>query len=136
MFGGNPIEETRALIWENGENEIAPVAALVPIFTGGFGVPPNLPDFGENYENVRPAHRREYTLNQMHWDLEREMERREMDYYWDMSVEFDDLIDNYFVDEVPSWFEWREGWRDFVCEFGGLMDYYFEEDWDEECWNW
>ena len=60
------------------------------------------------------------------------LERRERDYYWDMSVEFDDLIDNYFVDEVPSWLEWREGWRDFVSEFGRLMDYYFEEDWDEE----
>ena len=92
--------------------------------------------FGENYENVRPApYRPQYTLSQMHWDLEREMERREMEYYWDMSVEFDDLIDNYFVDEVPSWLEWREGWRDFVSEFGRLMDYYFEEDWDEECWG-
>ena len=73
MCGGNRnAEKTRVQIWENGE-EIAPVAILVPIFTGGFGVPPNLPDFGENYENVRPAHRQEYTLNQMYWDLDREM---------------------------------------------------------------
>ena len=53
-----------------------------------------------------------------------------------MSVEFDDLINNYFCDEVPSWIVWREGWRNFVDEYEGILNDYFEEEWDEECWNW
>ena len=97
-------------------------------------------DIGEGEEfidaHVAPVHRPRYTLGQMYRDLDWELERREREYYEEMSVEFDDLINNYFCDEVPSWIVWREGWRNFVDEYEGILSDYFEEEWDEECWNW